>query len=137
MQKKLILFIFLIMIYGCINKKSSLEICFHSVSKVIDNDSIIAKLKYSNIDSYMVFAYIINNAVKSVSKNDSICTISVNDFFNSNRNNSITLNNLILFQYYQSYLKKEKFDFDLAKKNAFKYHPEKMKLFLIHPNRTP
>jgi hypothetical protein len=112
---------FLVSLIGCATKHSDMEICFENVQSRIKSDSVLKKLMYCSIDSYGHFAPIIVRAINEESKSDSICSLAINKFFRENNENSITVNNLILFQQFQAYLKHEKFNHSRAKDIALKY----------------
>jgi hypothetical protein len=121
MSIKVFFIVFLFILTSCEIKHPDIEICFENVQSRIKSDSILKKLTYSPIDSYGDFASIINRAVNEESKSDSICSTAINKFSLENNENSITVNNLILFQQFQAYLKHERFDYSKAMDNALKY----------------
>ena len=106
---------------SCTTKHSDTEICFENIQSRIKSDSILEKIAYSPIDSYSNFASIINRAINEGSKPDSICSAAIDKFLMENNKNSITVNNLILFQQFQAYLRQEKFNYSKAVDNALKY----------------
>lgn len=113
--------VFLFSLTGCATKPSDMEICFENVQSRIGSDSILKKIMYSPIDSYGDFASLINEAVTDASKSDSTCPKAIKKFALENNKNSITVNNLILFQQFQAYLKREKFNHSKARDIALKY----------------
>jgi hypothetical protein len=121
MRMKHLIVIFLIYLTSCKTNHSDVEICFKNVQNRIGTDSILNKLMVSPIDSYRDFASIINSAIAEESKSNSICKKALNKFLSENTENSITVNNLIFFQQFQAYLKKEKFDKSKAKEIALKF----------------
>lgn len=121
MKCKYFFIVFLIILISCKTKFSDMEICFGNIQSRIKSDSILNKMKYSSLDSYRQFASIISKAVEEESKSDSTCSIAVNKFFLDNKGNSITVNNLIIFQQFQAYLKHEKFDKSKALDMALKF----------------
>ena len=105
---------------SCATKHSDMEICFANVQSRI-TDSVLKKIKYSPIDSYGDFASIISSAINEEKKSNSTCSIAINKFLLENNENSITVNNLILFQQFQAYLKHERFSKSIARDIALKY----------------
>ena len=83
--------------------------------------SVLKKLMESPIESYGDFASIITRAVAEESKSNSICATAINKFLLDNNKNSITVNNLIMFQQFQAHLKHKKFDKSKAKDIALKF----------------
>lgn len=98
-----------------------MEVCFENIRTRIKSDSVLKKLMHSPIDQYGDFASIINRAVEEESKSDSICSLTIDKFLMVNNENSLTVNNLILFQQFQAYLKHDKFDKTKARDIALKY----------------
>lgn len=127
MSTKVFFIVFLFILTNCATKHSDMEICFEGVQSRIKSDSILKKLAYSPIEYYADFAYIINTAVNEESKSNSICSTVLNEFLleNNNNKNSITVNNLILFQQFQAYLKHERFNYSKALDNALKYEAKR------------
>ncbi|MDK2772437.1 MAG: hypothetical protein KYX68_09455 [Flavobacterium sp.] len=105
------------------SKKNNLECCFKQIKIKIESrsDTILNSLKYSSINSYGNYSKIIHESVLENSKQNLDCSSAIDSFMIANKQNSITVNNLILFQQFQSYLKNEKFDFSNAYKKALKY----------------
>lgn len=97
-----------------------MEMCFGNVQSRI-TDSVLKKIKYSSIDSYGDFASIISRAINEESKSNSTCSTAINKFLLENNKNSITVNNLILFQQFQAYLKQERFNKSRARDIALDY----------------
>ena len=125
MSIRLLFIIFLLSFACCTTKPTNMEICFERVRSVIKSDTILNKLMYSSVDSYDKFANLIHRSVIEVSKSDTICSNSINQFSLQNKN-SITVNNLILFQQFQAYLKHQKFDQSKARDSAL-YFEKKWK----------
>jgi hypothetical protein len=98
-----------------------MEVCFENIQNRIKSDSILIKLMHSDIEQYGDFASIISRAVEEESKSDTICSKTIDIFFSANSQNSTTVNNLILFQQFQSYLKHEKFNKSKAREIAIEY----------------
>ena len=121
MSIKVFFIVFLLILTNCVTKHSDIEICFGNVQSRINSDSILKKMAYSPIDCYGDFASIINKAIIEESKSNSICSTAINKFALENNKNSITVNNLILFQQFQAYLKHERFNYSKAIDNALKY----------------
>lgn len=121
MSIKVFFIVFLFIFTSCAAKHSDIEICFGKVQRRIKSDSILKKLAYSPIDRYGDFASIINRAINEELKSDSLCSMAINKFSLENNENSITVNNLILFQQFQAYLKHERFNYSKAVDNALKY----------------
>ena len=121
MSIKFLIVILLFSLNSCKTNHSDMEICFENVQKRIGSDSVLKKLMVSPIDSYGDFASIINRAVTEESKSNSICSTAINKFLLDNNKNSITVNNLIMFQQFQAYLKHEKFDKSKARDIALKF----------------
>lgn len=121
MSIKVFFIVFLFILTGCAAKHSDIEICFENVQSRIKSDSIVKKIACSPIDSYGNFASIINRAINEESKSNSVCSTAINKFSLENDKNSITVNNLILFQQFQAYLKHEKLSYSKAQDNALKY----------------
>jgi hypothetical protein len=121
MSIKFLIVILLFSFNSCKTNHSDIEICFENIQKRIGADSVLKKLMVSPIDSYGDFASIINKAVTEESKSNSICATAIHKFLVDNNANSITVNNLIIFQQFQAYLKHEKFDTSKAKDIALKF----------------
>ena len=121
MSIKVFFIVFLFILTSCATRYSDIEICFGNVESRIKSDSILKKIAYSPIDAYGNFASIINKAVNEESKSNSICSAAINKFSLQNNENSVTVNNLILFQQFQAYLKHERFNYSKAMDNALKY----------------
>lgn len=121
MSIKFLFIIFLISLISCKTNYSDIEFCFENIQNRIGSDSILNKLMLSPIDSYGDFASIINRTVTEESKSDSICKTALGKFLLENKENSITVNNLIFFQQFQAYLKHEKFDKAKARDIALKF----------------
>lgn len=121
MSVKFSFILFLIGYVSCRVNQSDNEICFENIRSRIKSDSVLKKIMDSPIDHYGDFASIINEAVKEEAKSNSICTLAIDKFLMENNENSITVNNLILFQQFQAYLKNEKFDKSKARDIALKY----------------
>lgn len=118
-NSKFVIIIFLIILIKCQNNHSDIEICFENFKNRIGSDSILNKLMYSSIDSYGDFASILSKA--STEDSSSICKTALDNFLLENKENSITVNNLIFFQQFQAYLKNEKFDKSKAKEIALNF----------------
>jgi Fe2+ transport system protein B len=123
MKMNFLFILFLHILPSCATKHSDIEICFENVKNRINSDSILNKMAYSTIDSYLEFDSIINDAVNEESKSDSTCSVAVNKFILENKY-SITVANLMLFQEFQAYLKHEKFNYSKALDNALKQEAE-------------
>jgi hypothetical protein len=124
MQYRLLTFVLLFFFGSCSQpKKSNLECCFEEIKINIESesDSILRPLMYSSINLYGDYSKIIHEAVLDNSKSNLDCSSAIDSFMFANKENSITVNNLILFQQFQSYLKEEKFNFSDAKEKALKY----------------
>ena len=121
MSIKFLIVFLLFSLNSCKTNHSDMEICFENVQKRIGSDSVLKKLMVSPIDSYGNFASIIVKAVNEESKSNSICATAINKFLLDNNKNSITVNNLIMFQQFQAYLKHEKFDKSKARDIALKF----------------
>jgi hypothetical protein len=121
MSNFFLIIIFLFSLTSCKTNNSDMEICFEHFQNRIGSDSILKKLMLSPIDSYGNFASIINRAVTEESKSNSICKTTLSKFLLDNKENSITVNNLIFFQQFQAYLKHEKFDKPKARNIALKF----------------
>ncbi|MEZ4926120.1 MAG: hypothetical protein R3A50_07585 [Saprospiraceae bacterium] len=121
MSIKVFITAFLLILTNCATRHSNIEICFENIQSRINSDSILNKLVYSPIDSFGEFASIISESVSEELKSDSMCSIGINEFLLENNKNSITVNNLILFQQFQAYLKHENFNYSKALDNALKY----------------
>lgn len=119
-----ILVSFTILINSCSTKKSDLEICFGKVEEHIGNDSIVSEIKKSSIGEYGKFIQIIETAVNEEKKNGSICFEAIHTFQLKNKQNSATVNNLILFQYFQAFLNQKNFDIITAKDSALRFEAE-------------
>lgn len=115
------LFIISIILIGCENKKTELELCFNCVENKINSDSIIKDLMNAPLDSYPNYGALINQIVVNESKSSSICSKPLDQFLKDNNTNSTGINNLILFQQFQAYLKHEKFNKVEAKNKAILY----------------
>jgi hypothetical protein len=120
MSIKVSFIVFLFSLTSCATKNSDMEMCFGNVQSRI-TDSVLKKIKNSPVDAYGDFASIISRAVNEESKSDSTCSIAINKFLLENDKNSITVNNLILFQQFQAYLKQERFNKSRARDIALKY----------------
>ena len=118
---KVSLIILLFSLTHCVTKHSDIEICFEHVQNRIKPDSLLKKLMNSPVDSYGDFASIINRAFTEETKSDSICVSGLKTFLLEKNENSITVNNLILFQQFQAFLKHETFNLSEAKDKALKY----------------
>lgn len=122
-------FITLTIIFVCVlcncssPKESNLECCFEQIKIKIESksDTILSSLKQSSINSYGDYSKIIHEAVMENSKENLNCSSAIDSFMFANKQNSITVNNLILFQQFQSYLKKDNFNLFEAKKKALEY----------------
>lgn len=121
MQFKIIIIFAALFLAFCTSKHSDLEVCFEDVKNEIGSDSILKKIKYCSIDSYRYFAAIIVRAVDSESRHSNMCSKSVDSFMSVHYKNGIGVNNLILFQYFQAYLKHENFDYLEAREKALRY----------------
>lgn len=121
MRIKFLIIAFLFGLISCKTNNSNMEICFGNIQNRIGSDSILKKLMLSPIDSYRDFASIINRAVTEESKSNSICKTALSKFLLENKENSITVNNLIFFQQFQAYLKHEKFNKSKARDIALKF----------------
>ena len=121
MSVKLLFILLLISYCSCKHNQSDMEVCFENIRSRIKPDSVLKKIMHSTIDQYGDFASIINMAVEEESKSNSICSLTIDKFLLENNENSITVNNLILFQQFQAYLKHDKFDKTKARDIALKY----------------
>lgn len=121
MSIKFLFIIFLIGLISCRTNQLDIETCFENLQNRIGSDSLLNKLMHSPIDSYGEFASIINRTVTEESKSNSICKAALSEFLLENKENSITVNNLIFFQQFQAYLKHEKFDKTKARDIALKF----------------
>ena len=121
MSIKVLFTIFLISLISCKTNHPDIEICFENIQNRIGSDSILKKLMVSPIDSYRNFASLINRAITEESKSNSICKTALSKFLLENKENSLTVNNLIFFQQFQSYLKNDKFDKSKARDIALKF----------------
>jgi hypothetical protein len=121
MSTKVFFIAFLFILTNCATKHSDIEICFENVQSKIKSDSILKELAYSPLDCYEDFSSIIERAVNEELESNSICSTALNKFALENNKNSITVNNLILFQQFQAYLKHERFNYSKALDNALKY----------------
>lgn len=121
MKLKYFCFFCLTFLCGCLSQPSYLDSCFDCVRKKIASDSILDKIKYSSIDSFLVASKPIAEAVLNISKSDKVCIYSTERYFYENKNYSITVNNLIMFQQFQSYLKNEPFDKQKVIKKALAF----------------
>ena len=123
-------FLFIVILFslsGCVTKHTDMEVCFEHVQRRIKPDSILEKLMYSPIDSYDNFTHLLNRVFIEESKTDSICPKSIDKYISENRNNTITMDNLMLFQQFQAYLKHQKFDQVKARDSAL-YFVKKRKI---------
>jgi hypothetical protein len=121
MSTRLLCILLLISYCSCKANQSDMEVCFENIQNRIKSDSILIKLMHSDIEQYGDFASIISRAVEEESKSDTICSKTIDIFFSANSQNSTTVNNLILFQQFQSYLKHEKFNKSKAREIAIEY----------------
>ncbi len=116
---------FLIVLFALIScsqpKKKNMECCFERVKNRLESDSILQPLMYSSVDSYRNYASLINRTVVEDIKSNPVCSTAVDSFMRANNENSITVNNIIMFQQFQAYLKKKKFNFSDAKEKALKF----------------
>lgn len=116
------LIIVLLCLLGCINKKSDTEICFENLKNRIGSEPVLKRMMYCPLDSFFVnYGLIMNNLVNAEAKSDTICTSCLAKFARENNENSITVNNLIMFQYFQAYLRHEEFDHSKAKEKALEF----------------
>jgi len=121
MNNKFFCIIILLCLASCTTKHTDMEVCFEHIQNRIKPDSILEKLIYSPIDSYYNFTHLLNKAVIEESKTDSICPKSIDKYISDNRNNTITMDNLMLFQQFQAYLKHQKFDQSKARDSALQF----------------
>jgi len=121
MDIKVFFIVFLFILTTCATKHSDIEICFGDVQSMIKSDSLLKKITSSPIDRYGDFAFIIDSMVNEEAKSNSTCSTAINKFLLENNKNSITVNNLILFQQFQAYLKHERYNYSKAVDNALKY----------------
>ena len=121
MSIKFLFIIFLFSLISCKTNHSDMEMCFENIQNRIGSDSMLKKIMLSPIDSYKNYASIINRAVTEESKSNSKCKTALSKFLLENKENSITVNNLIFFQQFQAYLKHEKFDKSKARDLALKF----------------
>jgi hypothetical protein len=98
-----------------------MEHCFENIKNRIGSDSVLKKLMLCPIDSYGDFAETMNRAVTQESASNSICKTALSKFLMENKENSITVNNLVFFQQFQAYLKHENFDKSKARDIALKF----------------
>ncbi len=120
MRIKVFIIFSVFILASCVTKHPEMEICFEHVKTKLKSDSILEKLKNSPIDSHEKFGSIIHRAVIEDSKYDSICPKSLDQYFERN-NYSVTVNNLMLFQQFQAYLKHHKFDESKAMDSALRF----------------
>ena len=122
MRVKLSFLIVLFALLSCSQpKKTNMACCFERVKNKLASDSILQPLIYSSVDSYLNYANLINRTVVEDIKSNPVCSIAVDSFMRANNENSITVNNIIMFQQFQAYLKKENFNFLEAKEKALKF----------------
>lgn len=121
MHIKIYLFVLLFFLTTCKLKHSDIEICFGNVQSRIKSDSLLKKIADSPLDCYREFAFTIDSIVNEEAKSSSICSTAINKFLLEHNKNSNTVNNLILFQQFQAYLKDERFNYLVAEDNALKY----------------
>lgn len=127
MSTKVFFIVFLFILTNCANKHSDMEICFENIQNRIKSDSILKELAYSPIDCYDDFGSMLYKAVNEERESNSICSKAINEFLleNNANKNSITVNNLILFQQFQAYLKHKRFNYSKALDNALKYEAKR------------
>lgn len=114
---------------GCRYKKSNLDSCFEYTKSQLDSDSIINSIKGSPLESYSHFSHLIHSA--SHGDSAQICLLATEEFSKSHKNYSVSQLNLILFQYFQAYLRDEPFDEEKAIHQAIDYELKMNQI--IHP----
>lgn len=121
MRLEFLFIVFFFCTISCSTNYNGMETCLKNVENRIGSDSILKKIKDSPIDSYTNFGLLINNVVQEEAKSDSTCINALFKFSLENSNYSVTVKNLIFFQQFQAYLKKENFNLSEARNKALEY----------------